>query len=544
VIDSLLGRVVIVQDLDTALRLAKTTGWSRLVTLDGEVVHGSGAVTGGQQSRQGYGLVQRKADLVELADQLSRLEKTVREFDQRTAARARARHSIENEIRSIRESSNAEQGELNEARQFLQTLSDEKRSTERAREKLNREIESLATSVDETDVPVDLPALESKRDHALRSLAAKSADAEQAESRLREAESRAQQAVARLETARRRLHSVREDDEVRKRKLDNLEPDRERIRIERIETERAKAEAVASKREADGRLEAAQNERRERLEISLRLAEEAKSARANSAAVSDAAHQAELGRARAESRRATAVQRLVEEYGLLEEDAISRQGTIDVPADAATVVQRLRRDIRSMGEVNLGAIEAFERLNVRFEELEAQQNDVLDGISQVEASIRELDKLTRERFVTTLAAVEIAFSEIFQKLFGGGEGKIALTEPDRVLDSGIELQITLPGKKRQALQLLSGGERSLCAMAFLFSLLKVKPSPLVVLDEVDAPLDGRNVERFGSTLLEFTDTTQFIVITHNPTTIEMASVWLGVTMQEPGISTLIPAQLA
>jgi len=143
----------------------------------------------------------------------------------------------------------------------------------------------------------------------------------------------------------------------------------------------------------------------------------------------------------------------------------------------------------------------------------------------------------------TFEQVQVFYEEMFQKLFGGGEGKINLTDPANVLESGIEIEVQLPGKKRQQLQLLSGGERALCATAFLFSLLKVKPSPLVVLDEVDAPLDGRNVERFATLLHEFTDNTQFIIITHNPTTIEQAPVWLGVTMQEPGVSTLVPTRI-
>ena len=119
-----------------------------------------------------------------------------------------------------------------------------------------------------------------------------------------------------------------------------------------------------------------------------------------------------------------------------------------------------------------------------------------------------------------------------------------LTDAMNTLESGIDIEVTLPGKKRQRLELLSGGERSLCASAFLFALLQVKPSPLVVLDEVDAPLDGRNVERFADLLKEFSKKMQFIVITHNPTTIEATSTWLGVTMQEPGVSTLVPARLA
>jgi chromosome segregation protein len=193
-----------------------------------------------------------------------------------------------------------------------------------------------------------------------------------------------------------------------------------------------------------------------------------------------------------------------------------------------------------MGDVNLGAIEAYERLTSRFEELHAQQEDILEGIAQVESSIKELDKMTRDRFNNTFAAVQENFSEMFLKLFGGGEGHLALTDPTNTLESGIELHVTLPGKKRQPLNLLSGGERSLCATAFLLSLLKVKPSPLVVLDEVDAPLDGANVERFAAALKDFTHSTQFLVITHNPTTIAAADVWAGISMQEPGVSVLLP----
>ena len=233
----------------------------------------------------------------------------------------------------------------------------------------------------------------------------------------------------------------------------------------------------------------------------------------------------------------------MEEYGISEEEALEQEGTHEVPPDAQAVVNRLRREIRSMGDVNVGAIDAYLRLTSRLEELTAQRDDVLSGIEQVEGSISELDKMTRDRFLNTFIAVQESFTDMFQKLFGGGEGKLALSDDNKVLESGIDLEITLPGKKRQPLALLSGGERALCASAFLFALLKVKPSPLVVLDEVDAPMDGSNVERFAKMLHEFTDTSQFIVITHNPTTIQSALVWLGVTMQEPGISTLLPTRL-
>jgi chromosome segregation protein len=129
---------------------------------------------------------------------------------------------------------------------------------------------------------------------------------------------------------------------------------------------------------------------------------------------------------------------------------------------------------------------------------------------------------------------------MFSRLFGGGEAMLELTDPNNILETGVDMHVQIPGKKTQRLELLSGGERALSACAFLFALFKVKPSPLCVLDELDAPLDGRNVERYVELLKEFAETGQYIVITHNPTTIEAAPVWFGVTMQEPGVSTIIP----
>ena len=169
--------------------------------------------------------------------------------------------------------------------------------------------------------------------------------------------------------------------------------------------------------------------------------------------------------------------------------------------------------------------------------------DIESGAEDIRASIRELDSITTERFESTFELVKEAFSKIFRQLFEGGEGHVILVRGDADQDAGVDIVITLPGKRRQRLELLSGGERALAALAFLFALLAVKPSPLVVLDEVDAPLDGRNVERFVHRMREWSEKIQFILVTHNPMTIESADVWFGVTMQEPGVSTLIPYRL-
>ncbi len=543
VFDSLLGRILVVENLDTALRLAKTRGWSRLVTLEGEVVHSGGAVTGGTSAHRSHGAVQRKAELAALEKELRTLGRIVDEFEARSAERDRTGIRWEQEIAELVGQIEARAADESESRGYLQTLQNELSATQRGKERLVKEMEQLdGTSAPDLEER-DLPGLETARDEMLKQLAARTAEIEGAAERMAEAEARLRQAESRLQAAERKLLVARETDLLREKKLGNLEPEREKLRAERTRCESERAQALEAKAKAEARLAAAQTEKKDLLEQSYTLNEELKSARESLAALGDGAHQAELNRARADARRGAAQQRLFEEYGLTEEDALAQEGMHEVPADAPQLVHKLRKDLKSMGDVNLGAIEAYERLTQRYEELTEQRADILGGIEQVQASISELDKLTRERFLETYARLEEAFQEVFGKLFKGGEGQIRLTHPDSVLESGIEIDVTLPGKKKQQLQLLSGGERALCATAFLFSLLKVKPTPLTILDEVDAPLDGRNVERFAALLKEFSEQIQFIVITHNPTTIEIAPVWLGVTMQEPGVSTLVPTKM-
>lgn len=542
VIESLLGRVMIVRDLDAALGLAKTNGWSRLVTLDGEVVHSSGAVSGGQTGKPQYGLVQRKADLDQIERQIERLEKDLQKSQADAETAASTRQNLLVEVAGLKTELDSRRQALNDAKDYVHTLNAELHAAARSKDKLAKELEELAAEVALVE-EVDIQQLQAHRDALINELANRSADANQVKERLRDAEHRVQQAAHRVASSQKRLHTAEHAESHRAARLENLAPERDRIRREIVQHGEEAAQAELKRKHGEADLREMQAEKDGLLREGLRISDEAKEARANVAAIGEANHQAELARARAESRRATAAERLLEEYGVSEDEAIVQAPGIVVPADAQPLANRLRREIRAMGPVNVGAIEAYDRLTTRFDELSAQKADILEGIEQVEAGMHELDKLTRERFQDTFLKVQAAYTVMFQKLFGGGEGRIYLDNPGSILESGIEIEVTLPGKKRQRLELLSGGERALCATGFLFALLDVKPSPLVVLDEVDAPLDGRNVERFGDVLQEFTDRTQFIVITHNPTTIERAPVWLGVTMQEPGVSTLVPARL-
>jgi chromosome segregation protein len=545
VIESLLGRVVVVRDLEAALRIARTSGWRRLVTLDGELVHSGGAVTGGVGQRAGAGLVQRKAELREAEAEVARLTATAEKLEREAESQRRLAEESAAAVRALDEQVAAAEAERRDAHRWRAGLEQEHKQAERDAERLRREIADLK---DHLARPVsqmpDLEPAQNARDEAMRRLADHGAATRQAHEARAEAMKRLAEAEERLlQAERRRERTERQGDRSVDRR-DRIARERERVRIE-IEAQRvALADAQGDRDRARIRLEEATERKRALLQASLDLAEESKELRGRSETIAAGARQAEIDRARADARRAAAAQRMLEEYGIAEEEALEMAPTMTPPPDASALVQRLRRELKAMGDVNLGAIEAYERLTQRWDELTAQRDDIEAGKRQVEEGIRELDRVTRDRFRETFAALQRSFADLFGRLFGGGEGALRLTDPDNLLETGVEIDVTIPGKLRQRLELLSGGERALSACAFLFALLQVRPSSLVVLDEVDAPLDGRNVERFIQLLKEFASSTQFILITHNPTTIEAMPIWFGVTMQEPGVSAVVPYRAA
>jgi chromosome segregation protein len=539
VLDSLLGKTLVVENLKIGLGLAKTKGWSKIATLDGELILSSGAVTGGANSRQSYGIVQRKADLSQLRKQIDGLTERVEAFHRGSADRQKAAVEIGSRLGEIRRSLGGQEDIVSEAKSYLRTLEDEMKVAIRDRERLEREVATEIPSPEAEPVPVDNFA--NIRDLALKALATQSADAQFAEERLREADKRLLQSKQRLDAAYRRREQEIQAETSRERKAERVIPERNRL-TESMANEKARLEEQVRREEAArhslvflGSIKAKKIAEREAKNLELQRV------RLSVHDADQVVHQAEMNRTRAEVKRAGAVARLAEEYGIIESD-LSEKLENSPPPDAPALIARFKRELRAMGAINMGAIEAFERLNNRFQDLDNQRTDILGGVAEVENAVRELDELTREKFVSTFKAVQSKFSSTFARLFEGGLGRLVLTDEGDVLSSGIQIEVTLPGKKRQPLNLLSGGEQSLCTTALLFSLLQVKPSPLVVLDEIDAPLDGRNVERYASLLKDLSQEMQFIVITHNPTTIEFSDSWLGVTMQEPGVSTLVPAK--
>ena len=203
----------------------------------------------------------------------------------------------------------------------------------------------------------------------------------------------------------------------------------------------------------------------------------------------------------------------------------------------------LKAQIDRMGEVNVTAIEEFEELKQRHEFLSTQEKDLTDALEQLRRAIQKINRTSRERFTDTFHAVNAKFQEVFPRLFRGGRAELQLVGSDDMLEAGIEIVAQPPGKKLANINQMSGGEKALTAVALIFSIFLVKPSPFCMLDEVDAPLDEANVGKFNELVQQMAVHSQFILITHNKRTMEMTDTLYGVTMEEPGVSKLVSVDL-
>ena len=211
--------------------------------------------------------------------------------------------------------------------------------------------------------------------------------------------------------------------------------------------------------------------------------------------------------------------------------------------EARGIVDKCKLEIKKLGDVNIGAIEEYERVSQRYEFLNNQKNDLKNAEDTILKIIKELDEVMKAKFLSTFNEVKVKFKEVFKKLFGGGNAELKLTDPDNILTTGIDISALPPGKTLKHISLLSGGEKTLTAISLLFAILEVRPVPFCILDEVEAALDEVNVDNFGRFLSEFKKKTQFIIITHKKKTMEYADCLYGITMQESGISKLVSVKL-
>lgn len=560
---NLLGNVIIAQTLEDANRIAAKGQYRyRVVTLEGDVVNAGGSMTGGSQAKKNVNLLSRQRQIDELTSEIAITEKQLHELIERAAAvkaEIDAVNGTLGELRDLGEQKRIEeQGLLAEKNALLaedQTIEDgmtvdiqdyealvqEKHQFEQLRERSSQELvrleqEEVRIREQLREAELARKASEEAREELqeqLTGLKVKVAAAAQEKqgmlSELRRMEQEQRIAEEELAASRNRMSELE-----RAKAESELETT---AQIEQLNDLKLKRSACAEQLELKRADRAALLDRLE-LEES-----ETRDQRNQLKLVEDELRQTEVRVNRLDVELDNLLKKLGEEYELSYELAKERYPVPeDVPA-AQQEVRELKRQIHALGEVNLGAIEEYARISERYEFLTNQKNDLIEAKTTLYGVIREMDEEMSRRFKTTFDAIRSHFGTVFVKLFGGGRADLILSEPDNLLETGIEIMAQPPGKKLQNLSLLSGGERALTAIALLFAILNVKPVPFCVLDEVEAALDEANVTRFAEYLREFSQVTQFIVVTHRKGTMEEADVLYGVTMEEAGVSKLVSVRL-
>jgi chromosome segregation protein len=563
-LDSLMGRVIICDSMDEGTRVARDArGWSRIVTLRGEVILPSGAMSGGRQTgKQSGEILGRKNEILSLKDQAKKAQQSVEAAQKAAQAGAAERERTDAALAEAQGAKQAAQfTESDAARRFEFCASNIRRAKEavdhtvrryaaaeetleRARHQASSAAAALESGGAETaghdeaaaEEQEQLRLLTSQRDNlaaelttARVALATESEKVANLGRSLRSAKFESEQSAQRdAEKARQQQMAHQESEDLVSRAA-----------IREAESVRA----AKHKEETHVSLEEHQKARQVLLQesytanASLRALGEAR------AAALESIHKLELKEARFDVQLTQIAARLQEEYEISADEALSAPEDPAMADGSPQEVNRLRRELKQMGEVNTGSIAEYAEVVERSTYLTAQKDDLEESRVKLLEAIGEIDQSTRGVFMETFKAVAEAFDRLFVRLFRGGKTELVLTDPNDILETGIEIIVQPPGKKKQNLALLSGGERALTAAALLFAFLEVKPSPFVVMDEVDAPLDGANVERFADLLRDFGIRSQFIIITHNPTTMEAAPMWYGVTMQEPGISRVLGMQV-
>lgn len=559
IVRSILGTTLVANTLDDAMHLAKLLNYRyRIVSLEGDVANAGGSMTGGaSKNHQQQSLVQRSSQLDSLQVQLEKLQ----QLDAKATAKV---SEVEQQWQELVAQVQNIQAQEQTARQKEQEVSLQLQFAQEEEQKNLRQLEAQQYELDEWIRQYEILEQQYVDNHEqLRQLTRETKQMKQELDFLQlSQEDRSQQ----IQDKQQALQEVGTNKARTKEQLYQLERELKQQKI--VQKRLYEQEKLLRTKHSEQTQEQEENETYfQELEVSYQAAKEVVEQLEQSlATLKDERVQLEIFVKQSETKRNQAqqllqeqlkqqskaetksnrfelaidqkLQYLSEEYELTFEAAIAKTELTLSIEEASRLVRQLKQQIEQMGAVNLMAIEEYDKVQERFEFLSAQQADLLEAKQNLENTITEMDQEVTTRFKETFDAISAQFQKTFPRLFGGGRASLELTNPDNLLETGIEIIAQPPGKKLQSLSLLSGGERAFTAIALLFAILEVKPVPFCLLDEVEAALDEANVARYGRYLKEFTKRTQFIVITHRRGTMEEADVLYGVTMQESGVSKL------
>ena len=562
IISNLLGRTVIAEDMDAAIAMARKYGHRfKIVTLDGQVLNPGGSMTGGSVSRSA-GILSRANELERLQTQSEGLQAQRAEAQRAVEEARRERTAAAYEL----ETAQAQRRELEDSilkleergAHFAQMLESQETQRGELRGELEQiETRSRRTEEDARNARARIQALEGSA-AALRAEAeGKAAGQDDLKARMEQVNENA----ARLNLE---LAALEAEQAASRQALSELESLRADITGDRAERETMLAQfqekngtLTAQIGEKESVLQTIREENREKEEAIQRLNQdklalegernradrESRDKNAELLSMEREVSVLEQKKVAAELEEKQILDKLWETYQLSHEAARTQRQTLESIPKAQRRIGELKRAISGLGNINLDAIEEFQRVNERYTYLTGQRDDVQKSKTELERVIADITGEMKAIFARQFSIINQAFGETFLELFGGGKATLELEDETDILNCGIEIRVQPPGKALKVLSLLSGGEKAFVAIALYFAILKVRPTPFCVMDEIEAALDDANVTRFARYLRQMADRTQFIVITHRRGTMEEADVLYGVTMQEQGISRLLTINL-
>ncbi len=562
IVENLLGRTVMVQDLDAAIAMAnKYHNRFKIVTLDGQVMNPGGSMTGGS--------VNKEAGILSRANELEKLTKEEKLLSEKLSVAEVDLQEAQRLVDQVQYQTDTAKEQLRQAEdQVLRLQGQEKQheilltAIEDAYANASRELESLSVrgtsdrerlAASQAKVQVYEQELAQTR-HAIELLEGDQSQASDSAARMTEEmtaartdaaalEAECGTALAHIEDLKQLRHAMEGDREKKLALIEAIREDTERLQTQ-ITTLTAQQQEVDKDTQAQKmQLQQVMASRAEMEAAKTRTEHESQEKNKDILNMERACALLEQKKLASSMEEKQIIDKLWDSYGLTPGTAVEHRGEIESVASGQRRISELKRKIALLGTPNLGAIEEYARVNERYTYLSTQQEDVLASKRELESIIRDITKEMTTIFVAEFAKIDRYFGQTFVEMFGGGKGQLVLDNPEEPLSCGIEIRVQPPGKQLKTITLLSGGEKAFVAIALYFAILKVRPTPFCMLDEIDAALDDRNVERFATYLRGLSQNTQFIVITHRRGTMEASDVLYGVTMQEQGISKLLRLDL-
>jgi chromosome segregation protein len=564
IISSQLGRVVFVDNIDNARQMARAVNFSvRLVTLEGDVMNPGGSMTGGYQRHNSSGLLGRSRDINELGSTIQNLQieidneqKNLETVEQKLHNAGRRSQEIsqqvtdlshqkvrdEAQIASVIEEFERLQGRITVMEQEAQQLREQSSESKTQQKTIEQEIETQQFEIEKLRLAIseresDNKAEQQKRDDMRESITDYKVSlnsVEESLSAMQELSDRIEQErishQSRIEKQQLTISNCEQEIEQLNTQQDKLQEETQNCQIVIKELSAGISDLITQREQ----LESRQSGYYDQLEL----------ATGRMSSIQNEITRTESKYSRLELQLDELKNRLWEEYELTIMQADAWRKTVDNHQEALKIINSLKNRIKNLGAVNLTAIESYASLKERYEFMSNQRNDIEHARQKLNAVISELTEAMREQFISHFHLINENFRRVFSELFGGGMAELNLEDTDDVLSCGIEIKAQPPGKRLQNLTLLSGGERCLTAIALLFAILKLRPTPFCVLDEVEAALDDANVSRFTEYIRNYAEASQFILVTHRKGTMEAADRLYGVTMQERGISRILSMKLS